>query len=170
METLKTKVSFGKFDSNGTGKRINEIVVSLELKDHNGKPEFTTCATVWNIHKTDSIMGGQCLDTIAERLPELKNNPKYNTILDLWKKYHLNSMNAGTREQSAAIEEEAQRQGVKWLEYTKACDYLKSINLYEVEHEGKPYKYGHDWIYYAIPSDDLQKIENLIKGTESCLQ
>lgn len=165
---MKKLINFGKFDFNKTGKRINQIVVSLELKDKDGKPEFTASATVWNIRKTNSIMGGQCLDTIAEKLPGLKKNKKYNLILDLWKKYHLNGMNAGTREQSAAIEEEAQRQGVRWLEYTKACEYLKSINLYEVEHDGKPYKYGHGWIYYEIPAEDLQKIKNLINGIESC--
>lgn len=36
-------------------------------------------------------------------------------------------------------------------------------NKIKVEHDGKPYKYGHGWLFEAIPEKDLQRIKELIK-------
>ena len=47
--------------------------------------------------------------------------------------------------------------------YDESCNYLKSLGLYEVMHEGKPYKYGTGWLYEPIPADDLAKIKNLFE-------
>ena len=41
---------------------------------------------------------------------------------------------------------------------------LRLLGLYEVEHEGKPYKYGHGWLYRPIPAADLARIWNLLNA------
>jgi hypothetical protein len=104
------------------------------------------------------VCGGQCLDTIAEYI---KGNETFDKIYHFWKLYHLNDMHAGTIEQEAAIKL-WEEQGNKY-DYTKVCEYLKSINIYEVNYEGKPYKYGHSWLYRAIPENDLQEIRALMQ-------
>lgn len=68
-------------------------------------------------------------------------------------------MHAGTVEQEKAIKE-WENKGNKY-DYKSVCEYLKSINLYEVEYNGKPYKYGLAWLYQAIPEKDLKEIKEL---------
>lgn len=95
---------------------------------------------------------------------------------DLWSKYHLNNLHAGTPEQEKAIEEWKSQGNI--YDYGKACDYLKSIGLYEVpastidkdanpqfiDCEKETYKYGHGWLKERIPEEDVQRIECLIKN------
>ena len=48
------------------------------------------------------------------------------------------------------------------LDYYSLPNHLKSLGLYEVMHEGKPYKYGHAWLYRPIPEADLKRIWTLL--------
>lgn len=147
---------FGKIDYNGTGRKINAVDIEIKLDEKEpGKPVFTACGNIWNHIHTDIYCGGQCLDTIAKYV----HTPQFKKIYRFWKLYHLNNMNAGTPEQEQAIAA-WETQGNKYS-YDAACDYLKSIGLYEVEYNGKPYKYGHSWIYRAIPENDLNEIKKL---------
>lgn len=154
---MKKTFNFGKIDFYGTGRKINLVTITAELNEkENGKPVFTASGEVWNNIKSDIVCGGQCLDILSKYV----KNPLFKRINKLWNLYHLNDMNAGTPDQENAIEQ-WKVNGNKY-DYTAACEYLKSINLYEVEHEGKPYKYGHKWIYASIPENDLQDIKNLL--------
>ena len=155
---MRKTISFGKVDYNGIGRRNNEVTIDLELRNTDKGIKFSACGNIWKGNNSDIICGGQCLDTIAEYITD----PTFKEIHRLWKLYHLNSMHAGTVEQEEAIEK-WKAEGNKY-DYTAVCDYLKSINLYEVEHEGKPYKYGHAWLYRTIPEADLNKIKEIIGG------
>ena len=150
--------SFGKVDVQHRGKRTNPVTVEVELKDTEMGKEFTASAFVWNdYHKTDVIMGGQCLD----KLSKLIEDDTFQLILDMWRKHHLNTMHAGTAEQEEAIKS-AQKSGrLKDHHYKEECDYLKEIGLYEVEYNGEMYRYGTTWLYREIPKEDLDKIESL---------
>lgn len=154
-------INFGKCDWYGNGRKINPIEVCVGLNERDGKPVFTARATVWNARRTKPVAGGQCLDSLKD---ELKDNKLFTEIYRLWESYHLNDLHAGTKEQEDAV--------TKWLvsgnifEYSKACDYLKSIGLYEVEYEGKPYKYGTGWIYFEIKQEDLELMKKIIKDGE----
>ena len=81
--------SFGKVDLYKCGRKINEITLEITLyADRNGYPEFTACGNAWNIRHTDIVCGGQCIDTLYERIPRLHCNTIYKTIMELWEKYH----------------------------------------------------------------------------------
>jgi hypothetical protein len=107
---------------------------------------------------------GQCLDHIKPKNKEQKK------LVNLWHKWHLNDMNAGTEEQEAYIKEHLKSN----YDYDKACQLLKDANLYEVIHEGKKYKYGHGWITRKLPAnieeetielcDKIEEIEKEEKG------
>lgn len=152
---MRKKIDFGKIDYNGIGRRINPVTIEIELKETDKGYCFSAMGAVWNQTKTDWITGGQCLDSIAKRL----HTPEFMEIYRLWNLYHLNDMHAGTREQQAAID--AWKAEGNRYDYDAVCEHLKSIGLYEVEHEGKPYKYGHGWLYWEIPAEDLEKIKAL---------
>lgn len=149
--------NFGKIDYYGTGRKINAVTVEAELEDTDKGPEFTASAYVWNGSHTDIVMGGQCLDELAKYIHTLE----FKKVLRFWRLHHLNGMHAGTPAQEQALI----NAGITaWAdEYDKACDYLKSVGLYEVEIDGKPYEFGHGWLYWAIPENDLNEIKELLK-------
>lgn len=150
MIKLRKTFNFGKVDWNHTGRKINPVEVTVELRNNNdGKPVFAASAVVYNQTKTDCWTAGQCLNHIH------LNDDTFKFIKKMWQAYHLNDMHAGTPEQEKALESCTAK------DYIERCEYLKSIGLYEVELDGKPYKYGHSWLYQEIPADDLNAIKAL---------
>lgn len=157
---MEKRFNFGKIAYKG-GRKINAVDVDVCYGEEDGHKTFAASARVWNMTHTDIIVGGQCLDDIAEFVKD----EKFNEILRLWKLYHLNDMHPGTREQEEALEEavkEGKLENRYASNYTNCCEYLKSIGLYEVEHEGKPYRFGTGWLIWDIPEADIKKIEELL--------
>ena len=181
---LRKKIDFGKIDfyKHYPRRRINAVDVEIELRQRGGDetfrmvdgkrvptgektPEYlelSICGNVWNNLHTDIICGGQCLDTIAEYV----FSPKFNRILEIWHKWHLNGSTAGTPEQEEAVMEWRKAHSMRY-DYTEVCEYLKERGLYEVEFTGKtvgrmydhePYKYGHAWIIRELPEDVVRYI------------
>ena len=178
MKTIaKATINFGKINYTGTGKRY-PADVTIELlrrgEDEQRTPEYvelSICGEIWNHLHTDIVCGGQCLDEMNKYL---HNNATFAKIYRIWKRYHLNGMHAGTPEQEEAIEK-WKASGNKY-DYSAACEYLKSINLYEVPFTGKTfskvyngemYKYGHGWIVEELPGDVLRLVERLIDAANA---
>lgn len=103
---------------------------------------------------------GQIEDTLKEWADycvheEMRNDALW--ILQMWELYHLNDMRAGTPEQHAALSDmRAFQYPENW--YDVACEHLKAKGLYEVDLNGKSYKFGYSWLTHPIPQDDLSKI------------
>ena len=98
----------------------------------------------------DYQRAGQCIETIAKDYP---NNKDVQTILSLWKKHHLNDMNAGTPMQTKYLKSLGEYQSYEW-----ACEQLQRANIYYDNN----YKYGTSWLYREIPEKDVQQIKELI--------
>ena len=159
---MRKEISFGKVDGYYKNRKNCEVTLEVELRDIDKGPEFSVCGNLWNSRHTDILWGGQCVDNLFEEFGKQMERPKlYAEILQLWRKYHLNGMNAGTEEQTEAVEE-WKAQGNAY-DYTKVCDYLKEIGLYEVEYEGTPYRYGTGWLYREIPEVSLNRIKKIIE-------
>ena len=159
---MKKTISFGKFAIT-SARRINAVDVMLDLRENEqGKPVFSASACAWNGRHTDWSMGGQCLDTIAERCKTLRHNPLYSEILGLWQRNHLNDMHAGTPAQEQAIKEWYASTGKVngYYTYDETCEHLKSVGLYD----DNGYKYGTGWLYREISDDDLKRIREIING------
>ena len=92
------------------------------------------------------------MDTINEFLSKDK---LFSKIYKFWKKYHLNDLHAGTPKQEKALKK-VELLGGNY--YDEACEYLKSINLYE----DNGYKYGSSWLKEEIPTKDLNEIKKLL--------
>jgi hypothetical protein len=79
-----------------------------------------------------------------------------------WKRWNLNDLRAVTVEQMDAIREGKRTGELKDnASYDDACAFLKSKGLYQVEHNGKEYKYGHAWLYEAVPDSVLEFFSTL---------
>lgn len=153
---MKITFDFGKFDYFGRGRKVNTFDVTVELSGEKGKDSLSICGDIWNAAHTDIVSGGQNLDEMTEFL---KGNPVFDEIYDLWKKYHLNDLNAGSYRQEKALEEESERRNAAHREngekeenpltyasrYDEAVEYLKSIGLYVVELEDGESVEEHDY-------------------------
>lgn len=187
---MKKTFNFGKINYTNKSRRANLVEVEVELRRRGGETTFTIdrktgektitgktpeyvelsiCGTIWNARHTDCVCAGQCLDEIAKYRRQLSDPELFDTIYNLWEKYHLNGMHAGTPEQERAIEE-WKAEGNRY-EYSAVCEMLKRRGLYEVNYTGlsigrrynnEPYKYGHAWLIQELPGDVLLKVEHLL--------
>jgi len=163
MAKITGKLFLGKIAYSGKSK-TNAVYVTLELREKedvicyetgnkiNGI-ELAICGEIWNSKKTDCYSCGQNLDDISEYI----KTKECKRIREIWKEYHLNDMNAGTKKQTDAVNEWISR-GNKY-EYSAVCEYLKSINLYE---DGF-YSYGTKWLFRTIPANIIEEIKELFK-------
>lgn len=136
-------------------------VIDMELKETD-KGWCFTASGLYNYQYNRSWRdwdyegGGQCLDTIGKKYPK---NKEVQLIVELWKKYHLNDMNAGTPRQTEHLKSLGEYKDYDW-----ACEELKKVDLYcDKEFSPKnPYKYGSSWLYREIPQNDLELIKQII--------
>lgn len=150
----------------------NRVELNIELlpkEFHSGKREwtnltpitdgytFSVSAGIWNKQKTDWEQGGQCIDAIQE-FANKQNDEVFkanlNTLIELWEKYHLNDMQAGSKLQSNFVD-----LSIDKYEYSNACNRLKEVGLYT--HKG--YKYGYAWLYMPIPQVDMDRMISVIE-------
>lgn len=121
--------------------------LEVELKNTDEGFRFSVCG---NIGRS----WGQCCGEVGEKNPE---NKTIQRLVKLWEKYHLNDMKAGTPEQEGALK--AWKALGNKYDYDAACNFLKSIDLYEVYFEnGEKYIYGHKWLFNKIPDVIVQEI------------
>ena len=167
----KTTISFGKIAYDRPNRKTNEAVVQIELRECKTNAgyiytELSICGDIWNSRHTNIRCCGQCLDEIAEHV----HTPLFREIFELWNKWHLNGLHAGTPEQEKAIKE-WEAQGNKY-DYDKACEHLKNLDLYAVcytghgqsqEYNNDLYVYGTDWIIRELPKNVIKRVKEIIK-------
>lgn len=177
---MKKTFDFGKIAYAGD-RKVNAVEVTVELKENEqGIKTFRASANVWNSTKTDIVAGGQCLDEL-NKYKSLRDDKEFSLIYEMWQKYHLNDLHAGTERQEDALKQavaEGKLEKYGANNYEETCNYLQSIGLLEdneylvpkKQEDGSvkevPYKYGTGWITQEIPSSDLELIETLISGEE----
>lgn len=139
----------------------NEIKLDIDLNEVK-KDYFVLSISggVWNRRHNDYDTCGQILETIER---DFCINAEIKEVVRLWRRWHLNDMKAGAREQSQVIEKWLKKENIRY-DYTLACEYLKSIGLYEV----KGYKYGHAWLVELIDEKDLASINQILSATNNC--
>jgi len=149
------------------GHYLIEIDMKLEQKDN--KKVFSVCWHVYyNEHWHTFCNGkyywkwwqcaGQCyktIDKIMENCDDGKILQRWETILNLRKKYHLNDLHAWTVKQEKFLREHESEHN--W-DYTKCCEMLDNEWLL---YDGK-YKYWSGWLYRPIPLTAMKKIEYLL--------
>lgn len=124
------------------------VHVHLELRTNkDNKPAFSCWADCNRLHAH-----GQCLDDINPYM----DNTIWKIIYRLWKEYHLNDLNAGTRKQDNILRLE----GLENAQYTDKVRALKANGLLV----DNGYTYGHGWLYREIPADDLAVIKAIIEA------
>lgn len=94
---------------------------------------------------------GQCQDSIKPK------NEAQKKLIDIWEKYHLNDIHAGTKKQEKAIEK------CKSKDYNTQIKFLKSQKLYIDE----GYKYGSGWLTRGLPKGLWHEVERICKSIKA---
>lgn len=119
---MKKIFNFGKIAADGSGIQRNAVTVEMEYKEDGDKKRFSVSANVWNSRRSDVIMGGQCLDSLA---PYFTENATFAEIYRLWKLYHLNDMHPECEHQAAAGWREQAAEKVTLYVFTLTLDAIQ---------------------------------------------
>jgi hypothetical protein len=170
------------------GKAGCPVVVTAQLKPLDNKKlhwdtlevvscgwRFSAQAEVWSRNRKSMYIGGQILDELDTNfIKSGKEVPEILTrIVDFWKKYHLNDLNAGTIRQHRWLnenEEVLEQASHICLEKglsTELSIYDYSVRLYALENIAKlspdnGYKFGSKWLYKPIDDEDLVAIKQIL--------
>lgn len=88
---------------------------------------------------------------------------KIADFLDIWDKWHLNDMQAGSPKQRAHLAT-LKFPGYPANHYTWACERLVEAGLQpdpNYLHNDKPYSYGNAWLHKEVPADVIAFLEAL---------
>lgn len=163
---FKAKKNLGKAAYIGT-RRSNLVQLELELRNKESARDWETlepvenvielsiCGSIWNHIGSDIYSGGQNIAECVGFFPTKENR----RIRQIWREYHLNDMNAGTKAQTEFLDTVKKETGWKY-DYSVACNMLKIAGLYE----DRGYKYGHGWLYRPIPVEVIEEIKSLFEG------
>lgn len=131
--------------------------LTWELKKGEKGLCFSMCGERWESNserqrgrERDVTECGQCCNRIAGYFPEDKRAAR---MVEIWERYHLNDMRAGTPGQEGAIKA-FKAMGWKY-DYSEACAKLAAIGL----NPDKGYEYGHAWLFEEIPADIIKEIK-----------
>jgi len=140
---MRKIIEFGKVAASGGNTKRNLVTLEVELKETNKGLVFSVCGNVWNHIHTDTILGGQCLDSIwSDYGNQLKNAGLYRGIMGLWKKWHLNNLHAECTHQ--------EKRGWTWENHQSARCWKCG------------WKLGHGWNYREIEPLDLKRIRKIL--------
>jgi len=148
---MKKVLDFGKIDFNGSGRKNCRVTIEVNLNQKEKGTCLSICGNIWNPRETDIYCGGQIYNTLKELSHKINNNTKMKRIIEVWERYHLNDMKAGTPAQEKLVEEYTKKNG---YEYYKVIEYLKQNDLYI----DNGYKYGSAWLFEEIPAEIIAEI------------
>lgn len=98
------------------------------------------------LDKQGGEFGGQSYDTILDEFPQ------YARLIELWKRWHLNDINAGDELQETYL-----RVHGRGKDYEETCAILEKAGL--LIHDG--YKYGTEWKTEKVPTDVLDELRGM---------
>jgi hypothetical protein len=128
---------------------------SVDLKKSTGKLLTLSIVGDVNFGLRRGETCGQCIDTVREIWGHI---PEVAELCDLWERWHLNDIIAGTSVQMAALRGVVGQPKVDWYDW--ACKELASKNLLV----DRGYTFGHDWLYETIPAKVVARIKALAKA------
>lgn len=126
---------------------------SIDLKKRR-TPLLTLSITGTVRDQRGAEWSGQCTDVVRKVWGAY---PEVVELCDLWDRWHLNDLRAGSRKQSDALRGKKNR--TKHDHYTWACNYLKRKGL--LTDQG--YRYGNAWLFEEIPATVVARIKTLAK-------
>jgi hypothetical protein len=171
---MKTTLNLGKIDYEGSGK-ANLVILKMEIKTGNYKNRLDTnlrpvsnCKTlsisgqIWDKRHFDCVTCGQISDTI---LKYYSGNERVERIVEIWERWHLNDLSAGTESQKECLK----NSGVDFSEYRKAgYESYYDYERFVLEQNGLLYdgfyEFGSQWLVEPLPDEIESEIIELFEN------
>jgi hypothetical protein len=153
-----------------TLKEENHPQRGIDGKEYKNPLRLGISGGIWNSTHSDITTGGQIQDTLREQFE--KGNIKVNGIsdeefrelLDVWDRWHLNDLHAGTEKQESIINEHINDSKYAHLDktYDRKVQILKDNNTYI----DNGYQWGSAWLYEPLPDDVVNFVKHIQKRLE----
>ncbi len=159
-QPFKKVVRPGKSSHGVYPPRLLDVTVQIEYKVEHDKGRLSIVGN----HESS---GGQIVDLISPKLitklapgwtPELVQK-----LHDTWERWHLNDTRPGSPAQAAWLRENPPGQK-DFDHYRWATAALEKAGLNpdpSYLHNGKPYSYGHAWLFEEVPDEVLDFLRGL---------
>ncbi len=152
-------------------KESVEPKLTIDLEPCPRYTELSICALVWykGDRLNDPSSAGQCVDLVHEWFGDQSASDAVTTasiaeLCDLWDRWHLNGLIAGSRAQRDHLEvNKPQGPFYPTSYYEKACEILKAANLYE----DRGYKYGSAWLVEPLPVAVMARVGEICRVFEA---
>lgn len=125
--------------------------------------ELSIMGVIGPTRNGDAQCCGQIQDTIREYIADGAYVPAEGwtqalamDFVEIWNRWHLNRMNAGTPAQMGIL-----RAAGLPRNYETACNTLRRVGMLEVMRDGKPYRYGQAWIFEEVPAYVIAFLDSL---------
>ena len=151
----KGTIHLGKVDYNRSGRKNCKALLTYELRQTDKGLEFAAQGEVWNPSETDIYCGGQCVDELVDKYGHF---PKAKRLKAIWKRYHLNSMKAGSAVQEQYLREhplDPETHKYPKNHYAVAGAVLAAAGL---NPDPTGYRYGHAWCYEPLPQEIIDEV------------
>ena len=158
--TLYAILDLGKIDYDRSGHRNCKVTIKAHI---NEQGELSMIGNVWNPIESDIYCGGQCYDTLKEFFPY---NKKVQRLIEIWKRWHLNHLRAGTQKQEEWLRAHADEYetlksypGPFLSHYDWATRELRKAGL----NPDNGYMYGSAWLKEELPTQIIAELSYLMK-------
>lgn len=120
---FKHTIRLPKVDYNETGRKNCGVEIEVEIREREQLGlELSICGAIWNPRHTDHYSGGQNLEEIAKLYPA---NVRVQRIIEIWRRWHLNTMRAG-----------CEHQRTNWDTDSKVTPYTWDLNFSDPDIRG----------------------------------
>jgi hypothetical protein len=107
---------------------------------------------------TADIEDGPCGQCISDVRKIWSDDPRVSELCDLWERWHLNDLRAGTRAQMDAVSKMGKcPSSTEWFSWV--CKNLESQGLLV----DRGYSFGQEWLFERIPATVVKRIKTLAK-------
>ena len=144
-----------------------ESLKGTDLKMHKNPVRLSISASEWNLSRSDCTQCGQMQDSLRREFKDGKlklkstvSNEDFRMLLDIWDKYHLNDIKAGTEKQLDLISQH--RNDDKYADKDVFLDRPEAILKDHNANPDRDWKYGSGFLYRPIP-DDVQEFIRTIQ-------
>jgi len=148
-----------------------DIWVTIELREKDGKLSLAISGEVGPKRGGDADSCGQIRSELARVTAFAAGWDKIKVLQlsDIWRKWHLNNLNAGSPIQELTIKNFYEPHNGRFC-HTQVEKLLKDYGVFEDESylvDGKPYKYGSAWLHKDLPDSVLRWLKTVRSSAHS---
>lgn len=133
----------------------------IDLAECHEYTELSICGSVWlrGDRRNDPSLCDQCIDDVLQYFGDQATGPDGGAsvaeLCEIWRRWHLNGMRAGTRAQGDYLREHPPEPPFyPTTHYDKAVAALAKVGLWV----DRDYRYGHAWLVERLPDEVVKRV------------